>query len=122
MKLDYFTLISPDPLHIHGVGDIKSPTLSEISKLESKINTYNYYVTILLLNIGSYYEEFEKERNYLNKTVSLIRKKISNLGQELFDDDSKVILQLKNAVEMMSGIVQRQDQVVDAAKEELEKH
>ena len=25
-------------------------------------------------------EEFEKERNYLNKTVSLIRKKISNLG------------------------------------------
>ena len=36
-------------------------------------------------------EEFEKERNYLNKTVSLIRKKISNLGQELFDDDSKVL-------------------------------
>lgn len=38
------------------------------------------------------------------------------------EDDSRVILQLKNAVEMMSGIVQRQDQVVDAAKEELEKH
>ena len=38
------------------------------------------------------------------------------------EDDSKVILQLKNAVELMSGIVQRQDQVVDAAKEELEKH
>lgn len=36
-------------------------------------------------------EEFEKERNYLNKTVSLIRKKISKLGQELFDDDSKVL-------------------------------
>lgn len=36
-------------------------------------------------------EEFEKERNYLNKTVSLVRKKISNLGQELFDDDSKVL-------------------------------
>lgn len=36
-------------------------------------------------------EEFEKERNYLNKTVSLIRKKISNLGEELFDDDSKVL-------------------------------
>ena len=38
------------------------------------------------------------------------------------EDDSRVILQLKNAVEMMSGIIQRQDQVVDAAKEELEKH
>lgn len=36
-------------------------------------------------------EEFERERNYLNKAVSLIRKKISKLGQELFDDDSKVL-------------------------------
>lgn len=36
-------------------------------------------------------EEFERERNYLNKIVSLIRKKISKLGQELFDDDSKVL-------------------------------
>lgn len=36
-------------------------------------------------------EEFERERNYLNKTVSIIRKKISKLGQELFDDDSKVL-------------------------------
>lgn len=36
-------------------------------------------------------EEFEKERNYLNKTVSLVRKKISSLGQELYDDDSKVL-------------------------------
>lgn len=36
-------------------------------------------------------EEFERERNYLNKTVSLIRKKISSLGQELYDDDEKVL-------------------------------
>ena len=36
-------------------------------------------------------EEFEKEKNYLNKTVSLIRKKISSLGQELYDDDSKIL-------------------------------
>ncbi len=36
-------------------------------------------------------EEFERERNYLNKTVSLIRKKISNLGQELYNDDSKIL-------------------------------
>ena len=35
--------------------------------------------------------KIERERNYLNKTVSLIRKKISKLGQELFDDDSKVL-------------------------------
>lgn len=36
-------------------------------------------------------EEFEKEKNHLNETVSLIRKKISSLGQELYDDDSKVL-------------------------------
>ena len=36
-------------------------------------------------------EEFEREKNYLNKTVSLVRKKISKLGQELYDDDSKVL-------------------------------
>ena len=36
-------------------------------------------------------EEFEREKNYLNKTVSLIRKKISSLGQQLYDDDEKVL-------------------------------
>lgn len=36
-------------------------------------------------------EEFEKEKNYLNKTVSLIRKKISALGEQLYDDDEKVL-------------------------------
>lgn len=36
-------------------------------------------------------EEFEKEKNHLNETVSLIRRKISNLGQELYDDDSKIL-------------------------------
>jgi len=36
-------------------------------------------------------EEFEKEKNHLNETVGLIRKKISSLGQELYDDDTKVL-------------------------------
>ncbi len=36
-------------------------------------------------------EEFEKEKNYLNKTISLIRDKISSLGQQLYDDDEKVL-------------------------------
>ena len=36
-------------------------------------------------------EEWEREENYLDKTVSLVRKKISKLGQELYDDDSKVL-------------------------------
>lgn len=36
-------------------------------------------------------EEFQKEENYLEKVVNLVRKRISNLGQELYDDDSKVL-------------------------------
>ena len=36
-------------------------------------------------------EEWEREENYLDKTVSLVRKKISKLGQELYDDDSKIL-------------------------------
>ena len=36
-------------------------------------------------------EEFEREKNHLNETVSLIRRKISSLGQELYDDDTKVL-------------------------------
>ena len=36
-------------------------------------------------------EEWEREENYLDKTVSLVRKRISKLGQELYDDDSKVL-------------------------------
>ena len=36
-------------------------------------------------------EEWQRESNYLDKTVGLIRKKISNLGQELYDDDEKIL-------------------------------
>ena len=36
-------------------------------------------------------EELEREENYLNKTISLIRDKISSLGQQLYDDDEKVL-------------------------------
>lgn len=36
-------------------------------------------------------EEYLKEEKHLDDTVNLIRKKISNLGQELFDDDKKIL-------------------------------
>ena len=36
-------------------------------------------------------EEFIKEEKYLNEVVELVRKKISKLGQELYDDDAKVL-------------------------------
>lgn len=36
-------------------------------------------------------EDLKEERKYLDDTVKLIRKKISSLGQELYDDDSKLL-------------------------------
>ena len=35
--------------------------------------------------------EMQKERKYLDDTVTLIKKKISELGQELYDDDEKIL-------------------------------
>ena len=35
--------------------------------------------------------EIQKERKYLDDTINLIRKKISELGQELYDDDEKIL-------------------------------
>lgn len=36
-------------------------------------------------------EDLKEERKYLDDTVKLIRKKISSLGQELYDDDNKLL-------------------------------
>ena len=35
--------------------------------------------------------EMQKERKYLDDTINLIRKKISELGQELYADDEKIL-------------------------------
>jgi len=41
------------------------------------------------MNIGK--EAFEQEVKYLDDTIGVIRSKISSLGQELYDDDEKVL-------------------------------
>ena len=69
------------------------------------------------------YDKVMAERNTLIDALNSLTEAMRQEQRIIsLEDDSRVILQLKNAVEMMSGIVQRQDQVVDAAKEELEKH
>ena len=54
MKIEYFDLISPEPLYFQGIGGIKSPTLREISKLS--YNAYQWYLTLLLMTPQTYYE------------------------------------------------------------------
>ncbi|MDE7360254.1 MAG: hypothetical protein K2N39_12690, partial [Lachnospiraceae bacterium] len=52
MKLNYFELLSPDPVQVPSVGGVKSPTLREISSLG--LRTYRHYLAILSLDLASY--------------------------------------------------------------------
>ena len=75
MKLEYFDLLSPDPIYIQKVGGIISPKLRDISSI-CGINTYQYYLTILLMDLKTYFtmigqqEQFEtlseEEKNKMN--------------------------------------------------------
>lgn len=52
MKLSYFELLSPEPLKIQNVGSIISPKLRDIASIG--YNTYQYYLSILLLDTKTY--------------------------------------------------------------------
>lgn len=48
MKLEYFSLLSPDPVRIKNIGSIISPTLRQIS--ETGIAAYHYFLSVLLMD------------------------------------------------------------------------
>ena len=48
MKLNYFDLLSPDPIYIQNVGGILSPTLRQISSIG--IQMYRNYLSFLLMD------------------------------------------------------------------------
>lgn len=62
MKLSYFELLSPDPIQIQKVGGIISPKLKDISKIG--INTYQYYLTILLMDLKTYFTMIQQEEQF----------------------------------------------------------
>lgn len=62
LKLSYFELLSPDPVQIQRVGGIISPTLRSISKIG--INTYQYYLTILLMDLKTYFTMIQQEETF----------------------------------------------------------
>lgn len=53
MKLHYFELLAPDPVYIQNAGSIISPKLKDISSIG--MNTYQYYLTLLLMDLNSYF-------------------------------------------------------------------
>lgn len=88
IKLDYFTLLSPEPLQISGVGSIVSPTLREIQRIN--YNVYQSYLDVLLTNISIYYEFINSKGNmYLShidaesrEVMIAIKKKYETLSEE----------------------------------------
>ena len=62
MKLDHFTLISRKPLKVSNVGSIKPIFLHEIEDIT--IHVYNNFLSILMLDINTYYKWMEKEDDY----------------------------------------------------------
>lgn len=52
MKLSYFELLSPEPVEIKNAGGILSPKLRSIAALG--YNTYQYYLSILLLDAETF--------------------------------------------------------------------
>ena len=62
MKLEYFDLLSPDPINIQNVGGILSPKLRDISAIG--INTYQYYLGILMMDVNTYFHMNEMDEQY----------------------------------------------------------
>ncbi|MDL2301467.1 hypothetical protein LJC58_03835 [Lachnospiraceae bacterium OttesenSCG-928-D06] len=62
MKIDYFTLLSFEPLKINNVGSIISPKLKDVSKIG--FNQYQEFISVLLLDVDGYIEYFNKSKPY----------------------------------------------------------
>lgn len=62
MKLSYFELLSPTPVQIENVGGIISPTLRDIAAIG--YNTYQYYLSILLMDLKSYLAMIGQSETY----------------------------------------------------------
>jgi len=70
MKLDYGTLISPLPLYIEKVGNIRSPTLRDIWNPKITYQKYNTYILYLLMDIKTYCEQIDISKLEWYKSLS----------------------------------------------------
>lgn len=90
MKLDYFSLLSPEPIYLENIGSIISPTLRDISKLKYCYNTYQTYISTLLMDIKTYYETIDKFNDlyfadyteFQKNNVLQIRKEYESMSDE----------------------------------------
>lgn len=81
MKLDYFTLLSPQPVKIQNVGSIISPTLNDISNIT--YSTYKMFLQVLLTDIKGYYNAIDMlGDNYFLPYSETQKRQILKIKQE----------------------------------------
>lgn len=126
MKLEYFDLLSPDPIYIQKVGGIISPKLNDISSIG--INTYQYYLTILLMDLKTYFtmigqqEQFEslseEDKSQMNIFDLLTMDNNSiNLLQTVLNFFIKEDVIYSNEHKMF--LVQRENEVIGTISKEI---
>lgn len=76
-KLDYFSLLSYEPVNIPKVGSVKSPLLKEIAKIT--FSAYSLFLNFLSLDIDTYFRSIDginEEHNklYAADEISLLKK------------------------------------------------
>lgn len=69
MKLDYFQLLSKSPFYMPNVGGIISPTLQDIADIGGT-ETYNYYLSILLMDSEKFHEMSQEMSGYTELSES----------------------------------------------------
>ena len=86
MNVDYFSLLSPEPFYIKGVGKVKPPKLRDICKIG--INRYNLYISMLLLTKNKFLECLNEDtQSYENQDFLYVifdKKEFVELYREAF--------------------------------------
>ena len=87
MKLDHFTLISRKPLKVSNVGSIKPIFLHEIEDIT--IHVYNNFLSILMLDINTYYKWMEKEDDYFRYYSQEQKQKVLDVKKQYEELDTE---------------------------------
>ena len=87
MKLDHFTLISRKPLKVSNIGSIKPIFLHEIEDIT--IHVYNNFLSILMLDIDTYYKWMEKEDDYFRYYSQEQKQKVLNVKKQYEELDTE---------------------------------
>ena len=96
MKLSYFDLISPCPIHVSGVGDIFSPTLRRIAQIGAE--TYNFYLSLLLADEKTLFSDDAMTDFLINALAFFFKEEI------FYYSDERCFIVTNNAASVITDI------------------